>query len=91
MKITPSISPCLKWFLNGHHLDFCVDVCGQFGHTLPSVPDGNFIKKGNLRDLQAKGYITKENTYIFGVQYSRFTITEFAKKFFKGNVNDFTR
>jgi len=70
----------LKLFYNGLTCDVCIEVGNDLGVISPNSTDGLKLTQGMLRNLKAKGLIAAKNTYIFSVEYKRFTISELGIK-----------
>ena len=78
----------LRIFNDGLILDLCIEPSNSFGMLFPSIPLGSLIKLGNIRDLKAKGLIEVETVDCFGLEYKRYTISEFGKQVFEEYKND---
>jgi hypothetical protein len=68
-------------------LDLCVEPSATFGKIFPSLPQGQMIKRGAIRDLKAKGLIQGETIFVFGVEYKRYSISTEGKKVFEEYSN----
>lgn len=71
-------------------LDMCVEPGVKIGRVLPSMPLGQIIKIGAIRDLKAKGLIVGEPYFRQGVEYKRYTISDLGKSTFEKYKNDYT-
>lgn len=60
-KLTINNYAHLRIFNDGLTLDLCVEPCVKFGKLFPSIPIGQIIKLGSVRDLKAKGLIIGES------------------------------
>ena len=78
----------LRWFLNGHHIDVCIDICNQIGGLLPSESFGQTIKKSHIQALFVRGFLVKEFTESFGICYWRFSVSESGKNYLEEYGND---
>jgi hypothetical protein len=79
-SFTASEIKYLQLFYNGLTCDVCIEVGNDLGVISPNSTDGLKLTQGMLRNLKAKGLITAKNTYIFSVEYKRFTISELGIK-----------
>ena len=87
-KLTNNNYAHLRIFNDAKLLDLCLEPCARFGKILPSMPLGQLIKMGSIRDLKAKGLIEGEPYFRLGVEYKRFTISELGKSTFEKYKND---
>ena len=74
---------CLRWFYDGLNADVCIELGNTFGKIINNRSEELSIKKGDLRDLKAKGLITGKTITILAIEYKRFSISEFGIKTFK--------
>jgi hypothetical protein len=84
--ITKAMKNHLKTFIDGGLVYLCVEPCSQFG-SVSVLMDGklnmsNCPKHGELGQLKAKGLLTVECIFIYGVEYRQYTISELGKKVF---------
>ena len=87
-KLTNNNYAHLRIFNDGLLLDLCLEPCAKFGRLLPSLPLGQIIKLGSIRDLKAKGLIVGEPYFRQGVEYKRYTISELGQSTFEKYKND---
>lgn len=73
----------LRWFYNGLNADVCIELGNTFGQIITNRNEDLSIKKGDLRDLKAKGLISGKTITILAIEYKRFSINEFGIKTFK--------
>lgn len=78
----------LRIFNKGLLLDLCVEPSNTFGKLFPSIPDGVPIKLGDIRDLKAKGLIAQKTIIYFGLEYKRYSISQFGKAIFEEYKNE---
>jgi len=90
-QLTASNYAHLRIFYSGLQLDHCIEPCNTFGRLFPSLPLGQLIKLGSLRDLKAKGLIKGEYIECLGVEYKRYSISELGKTIFEAHKNEHSK
>lgn len=90
-KLTVNNYAHLRIFNDGLKLDLCIEPCNTFGHLFPPLPLGQLIKLGSIRDLKAKGLIEGKTIECFGVEYKRYSISEFGKTIFEAYKNEHSK
>lgn len=85
--ITNAMKKHLKTFVDGGLVYLCVEPCNQFG-SVSVLIDGklnnsNCPKYGELGQLKAKGLLSAQSLFIYGVEYRQYTISEYGRKLFQ--------
>jgi hypothetical protein len=86
-KLTNNNYAHLRMFNDGLKLDLCIEPSNAFGHIFPSLALGAMIKIGSIRDLKAKGVIIGKTILMHGLEYKRYSISEFGKTVFEEYKN----
>ena len=86
-KLTNNNYAHLRILNDGLHLDLCVEPSNAFGKIFPSYALGTIIKMGSIRDLKAKGVIVGKTILMHGLEYKRYSISEFGKTVFEEYKN----
>lgn len=82
-KLEFRLASSLRWFASENHMDVCIELSNQLGRFFPSEADGRLIKLGQIRDLAARGFISRALHNSLGVCYWRYTISELGRSTFK--------
>ena len=90
-KLTNTNYAYLRIFNDGLVIDLCIEPSNTFGRLFPSLPLGQLIQLGTIRDLKAKGLIEGKTVECFGVEYKRYSISDLGKETFERYKNDHSK
>jgi len=73
----------LRLLSQGVTLDMCIEPSNKIGKIFPSRPDGLMVNVMAIANLKAKGLVRDEIIKCFGLEYKRYSISDFGKETFE--------